>query len=479
MNITVWSNFSKRVNETLQPGGGQSIDVKLKDNCSIEDPVFLLATGGGMPDYTYAAAFGHYYFVRDIISVNASMAEMHCKQDNMATHKSEIGATDAFILYDTTLNKYIPDTRLPCFSDPMIAASSGIALDHFSQSGTILVTCTNEDGCGTYAIPPASLVNLIPSDFQDQMDASVQTFIDTEWAGIESVISSKFATGADVNFPVLAGTMAGLRELFVSGKAIDNIKEIRWIPFTVIDLDPSDWDAIYLGKYDTHVSGQRLSQGATRILTGNTGSVSIPWRFDDWRNSEPYTQVYISIPFVGTINIPASTIIGKSSLRLDYSIDKISGDIAYQLWAGNADFLIGTYGASTGISVALGTTARDPLKVVSNLTEASTSVLIGNYPGAMGQAVNAFVPTPQTVGGIGSSAGMGLDQRFKIWTVVHAPAATPDSVRDVMGTPAFQVKRIGNLSGYVQCQNASVRGNMRAEDRSEINGYLNSGFFYT
>lgn len=479
MNITVWSNFSKRVNETLQPSGGQPIDVKLKDNCSIENPIFLLATGGGVPNYTYAAAFGHYYFVRDIISVNASMAEMHCKQDNMATHKSEIGATDAFVLYDTTLNKYIPDTRLPCFSDPMIAASSGVALDHFSQSGTILVTCTNEDGCGTYAIPPASLVNLIPNDFQDQMDASVETFIDTQWSGIESIISSKFATGADVNFPVLAGTFAGLRELFVSGKAIDNIKEIRWIPFNVIDLDPSDWDAIYLGKYDTHVKGQRLSQGATRILTGNTNNVSIPWRFDDWRNSEPYTQVYISIPFVGTVNIPASTIIGKSSLRLDYSIDKISGDIAYQLWAGNADFLIGTYGASTGISVALGTTARDPLKVVSNLTEASTSVLIGNYPGAMGQAVNAFVPTPQTVGGLGSSAGMGLDQRFKIWTVVHAPAATPDSVANVMGTPAFQVKRIGNLSGYVQCQNASVRGNMRAEDRDEINGYLNSGFFYT
>ena len=65
MNIQVWSNFSKRENSTRQPGGGQSIDVKLKDNCSIENPVFLLATGGGMPDYTYAEAFGHYYYVTE------------------------------------------------------------------------------------------------------------------------------------------------------------------------------------------------------------------------------------------------------------------------------------------------------------------------------------------------------------------------------------------------------------------------------
>ena len=478
MNITVWSNFSKRENSTRQPSGGTSIDVKLKDNCSIENPIFLLATGGGMPDYTYAAAFGHYYYVTDVISVNASMAEIHCKQDVMATYKGEIGSTSAFVMYDTTLNKYIPDTRLPCFSDPMIAASSGIALDHFSQSGTILVTCTNEDGCGTYAIYPSELADLIPNDFQDQMDSSVESFItDGTWDSVQATIAPHFVTDADVNFPILAGTFAGLRELFVSGKAMDNIKDVRWIPFTIINPEDKT-DPIFLGKYDTHLFGQKISQGATRILTGTTAGVSIPWRFDDWRNSEPYTQVYVSIPFVGTINLPASSFIGKSTLRLDYSIDKISGDIAYQLWAGNADFLIGTYGASSGISVAMGTTILDPLKVVSNLTEASTSVLIGNYPGAMGQAVNAFVPTPQTIGGLGSSAGMGLVQQFKIWTVVHAPAATPDSVKNVMGTPAFQVKTLGNLSGYIQCQGASVGGNMRSEDRSTINGYLNGGFFY-
>ena len=99
MNITLWDNFSKRINSTKRPsGGGRTIDAQLKDKCSIESPVFLISSGGGMPDYTYAEAFGHFYYVSDVVNVNVSMCEVHCKQDPMATYKGDIGATNAFVL---------------------------------------------------------------------------------------------------------------------------------------------------------------------------------------------------------------------------------------------------------------------------------------------------------------------------------------------------------------------------------------------
>ena len=120
----------------------------------------------------------------------------------------------------------------------------------------------------------------------------------------------------------------------------------------------------------------------------------------------------------------------------------------------------------------------DIIDVVSRLTEASTSVLIGNYPGAVGQAINAFVPTPQTVGGLGTSASMGLTQQFKIWSVVHQPISDPDSIVNVMGSPTFMQKKLGTLTGFVQCQNASVNANCRAHEREVVDAYLNSGFFY-
>ena len=57
MNINVWTNFSKRVNSTLQPTGGTQISVVLKENCSLENPVFIVSTP--ITDYTYVEAFGH------------------------------------------------------------------------------------------------------------------------------------------------------------------------------------------------------------------------------------------------------------------------------------------------------------------------------------------------------------------------------------------------------------------------------------
>ena len=69
MNIYVWSNFTKKRNSTLQPTGGTSKTVHLKEQTSIEKPSFILAEP--MPNYNYVQAFGNYYFVTDIINLKS------------------------------------------------------------------------------------------------------------------------------------------------------------------------------------------------------------------------------------------------------------------------------------------------------------------------------------------------------------------------------------------------------------------------
>ena len=454
MNITVWSNFSKRINETLQPGGGQSIDVKLKDNCSIENPVFLLATGGGMPDYTYAEAFGHYYFVSDIVSVNASMAEMHCKQDSLATYKGEIGATDAFILYDTTANTEIPDTRLASKATPSIRSNSALFFSNFSLQGTVVCTVAGEEQSTTYAISPVQVHNLIPN-------AKAQ---------IESLFPAK---GADINDTFFDTVIAAVVQIISSGNLASNIQDVRWLPFTISGGTP---EVIKNGQYVTGIGAEPISFQASRVVT-DTVTVSIPWQFTDWRNTEPYTQVYVKIPFVGFVNIPASTLKGKTSLSLFSSLDKITGDMAMELRAGGD--IIATYGASTAAKIALGNSSQNLGNIVNSILQAGGAALRADVSGIFSNMVQAYQPLTMSVGGISSAAAVGLGGQFEVLTVCHDTTVEPSSVSAAMGTPAMAVKTIGSLSGYVQCQNASVRGNMRAEDRSEINGYLNSGFFYT
>ena len=67
MVIKVWNSFAKRRNSTLLPAiSGTDISCYLKDETSIERPSFILNTP--IADYTYVQAFGHFYFVDDVIN---------------------------------------------------------------------------------------------------------------------------------------------------------------------------------------------------------------------------------------------------------------------------------------------------------------------------------------------------------------------------------------------------------------------------
>ena len=118
MNIKVWTDFSKRENSTKQPAGGTTIDVHLKGPCSLHNPIFILSNPIGK--YTYVEAFGEYYFVDDVVNLNDSMCEVHCRKDPMATYKTAIGNTTAFVMYDGSTNTNIQDTRLANVFAPTI-----------------------------------------------------------------------------------------------------------------------------------------------------------------------------------------------------------------------------------------------------------------------------------------------------------------------------------------------------------------------
>ena len=65
MNITYWTNFSKRTNSTKQPTGGTQTTVRLKEPCGISSPTFICS---GIPDnvkYIGQNAFMGCYFIKE------------------------------------------------------------------------------------------------------------------------------------------------------------------------------------------------------------------------------------------------------------------------------------------------------------------------------------------------------------------------------------------------------------------------------
>lgn len=448
MTIKVWTDFSKRKNSTKQPTGGTQVDVRLKDNCSLEHPVFILSTP--VTDYTYVEAFGHYYFVSDVVNINAGMSEVHCSQDVLATYKTAIGNTSAYILYDTASNTEIPDGRLSTKTTPTISVNTGTFRSDISESGTYIVSLTGTKKTGSYVVPQSTLKFLMPD--------------------IETVFDS-YIQGTD---PFAAIVGAG-KQLVGSGQVSQNIRDVRWIPFSVSG-DTSE--LLNVGMYDVY-NNNGVPLGGHRIdtrLSLMDESVAIPWQYGDWRNTDPYTQIYMYIPFVGVVNYPASALIGQSYIYVHSSLDKITGDISISVDSGNV--VLGCYGASTGVTIALGSSGINSANIANGVIAGASALGAGSTAGVAAAILTALQPLSQSVGGISSGSAIGLTKTLKCATVCHNTVVTPSSVSSAIGTPTNSVKTIGNLTGYVQCMDASVEVNCKDADRAEINGYLNSGFFY-
>ena len=104
MNITYWTNFSKRTNSTKQPTGGTQTTVRLKEPCGISSPTFICS---GVPDNVkYVQAFGRYYFVSEVTH-NGGLIEISCTSDPLATYKSAIGALYADVEYTSASNNVL------------------------------------------------------------------------------------------------------------------------------------------------------------------------------------------------------------------------------------------------------------------------------------------------------------------------------------------------------------------------------------
>lgn len=446
MQITVWSDFSKKRNSTKRPDDdGIEIDVFLKEDTSIENPKFIIAEP--LPEYTYIAAFGHYYFVDDVINLDGYHAEIRCSQDTLATYKDVILNTSAMILYDTDANTTVTDSRLSVSTAETTTKNSVKLRNDISTAGSVIVSLTGTDAVGSYVIPMGNIARLVP-DISDTFD---------------SIIGS----GREA-FDAIRG---GLLQLVGSGSVSENIRDVRWVPFV---YSGDRITSLKAGMYDLGIGGSIIE---TR-LNKQTVTVNIPWQFSDWRNCEPYTQVYMYIPFVGLVNYPANQLQGLNTITIETSLDKVTGDIAIMVSAGNQ--ILGTYGASTGVSIPVGRTSFGAMNVVNSLMTGAASAVTGGIAGVAGavsSTLNMLQPNSQTVGGISSAAGAGLSFDVQCMTVCHNTTTTPSSVSAVMGTPSYKIKTIGNLSGYCQCVNASIEINGRSGDRDAINSFLNGGFF--
>lgn len=464
MNIEVWNSFSKRKNSTkTPPAAGTQMTVVLKEETSGENPSFILNVP--ITDITYVKAWNHFYFVDDVVNINAGMCEVICSMDVLASYKSDITSYTAFVeraasSYDVFINDPLLSTQQKISTINRSATSMSIMGGHCFVAQVLSRT----DGVVLYAtsnLEPYKQL-LTPSCY------SAQDVID--W------IDSKIAQAFDLDV---------------------YIGSIKWLPINPNQIGLLTNDFV-IGPIEVGVPAGYNIYKASQItwVRDVVYGVGIPSaaKFGDFRDCNPrFSRYLMRLPGVGLVDLDPvviGTIINDSTqqLNVQIDIDFVSGDVVYYLqkqtvgqtpyqefarYRGNisvdvpiakstADFgkSVGTFAGSVGAGAAAG---------------GLVGAAVGAVAGLVGAIGNELTPDTSMIGGGGNKSDISYSSGAIVVIAEHY--GSKEFATSVAGRPLMQNVTLSSLSGFVKCGNASVPVNAHASERDAINNFLNSGFY--
>ena len=473
--------LAKRHNSTLQPtGSGTVVDVYLKGGSDLLSPVFTLNISS-TPTFNYIAFEGRFYFVTGIRNVRDQLYEVSCQVDVLATYKSIIQATSAYVLYYTHANTQIVDRRLSTKTDISIDNSTQ-TFNNLGSGESYMLTAIGEERTSIFACDKAKIdelfestvMNSIKSGWDNMIQNVDQAAAALTTGNVQDMIRDVFRVWLE--FIKTQGNVT--TTVLFCDDAQKFVKNCFVLPIDKSNIGGS-LQMVHLGKWIANANG---NVGFPRICH-DSATLAIPWQATDWRRNEPYHEIYLYIPYIGLINIPASEVIGVTNITVNVAIDTYSGVTSFVVNADNGAVL-GQYSTNIAAPYAVGSSninlTASGAQIVASAAAIAGGIASGNVGGiSMGALgiVNAIKPFDSSISSNGGAAGMGLGNTVKCFTVFHDTTVTPASVSAIKGTPYNGVLSLSGISGYVQTADASVAGSMTDTEREEINNLLNGGIY--
>lgn len=474
MKVRFYS-FSKRNKSTKTVASNtpyRELDLQLKDGCSMLRPVFLLQTvDPSSYNYFYVVPWDRYYFISNI-DFYEGMYEVGGVEDPLASFKSEIGSTEALILYASGASNNLPDTRIPVKANVSISHSSASFPWIISLNPSLIVLgLTGKGSFGPYALTSRSALNeildgvdLFISGWQDLLDA--------------------------------------MKQLFFGGSASECLRSAIEIPLLIDSSEFSgSLEQLYLGNYPcidnlgNNINGYKIG----KPIVEKTVSISIPWVQTDWRAISAYTDIALYIPFIGILSMPASEIhSADSSLSVRFAVNITSGDIAVEVKGGTSGRIYATASGNCALNTPYGSTGIDTNRATSAIVSgigtivsigaavasggASAAVTAGIGAGLSATALNTIAAMGGNAsgsGGLGGGASSQLTGELQCYVITKQLADSPTNLDSIIGKPLSKKATPSSYSGYVQTdgfQFASSRA--LSEEKDIINSMMDSGVYY-
>ena len=494
--------FNKRTNSTKVPtGSGSTYNCTLKDDTSILEPVIRLQTTNDVKAYNYAyiADFGRYYFVTDVVS-SKGFWEISLKVDTMASYKTGIGSISTYVLRSSyEMDGNVIDTVYPAKANEDAHKVYG-NFGTYSDETTITDPFKLKGSDCCYVVGIASKSNTV----QCQAGSTVYYLMTpTQMKNFMSYLMSDVTEWSDISISLYdEGVQRALLD------PIQYIQSCVMFPFTVDKvLNKTDTDTIYFGAYSYTVEeGYAASILYISLYTGPTcqtgGTIDVTRHPQAatrgmYLNGSPFTEYYVHIGPAGDFQINPNSFI-------DLDIDTLTVTMKWDLTSGlcririehelslannNDDPLLDTT-VQAGVNINLTQAFTDPLKQGLTLASAAGNLIstgLGFAPGTIGGIMSS---TASGVGsllenkfpkasGVGTSGAMlNLFNEGSGFYITCKHNLLVDANNAELGSPLCKVKTLSTIPGFILCSGADYGGAGTSQERDEINGYLNGGFFY-
>lgn len=475
MTLKTWS-FSKKHNSTALPtGSSRDYNVVMKENTSIESPVFILGTGidAGI---SYCQWSGNYYFVDDIVLISADQVELHCSIDVLATHKAAIGNYTAFIERAAAAhNPYIIDSALSQTQDIISQSMATTDLFTVSQTGCYIVRVVQ--GGDDVGITGIASYKLSARELSDMLDFlfTENNFPDVLQDGVVKSFFNPFQYILSIMwFPV------GYGDIVVEGDSepVKSTMMLGWFP---------------VGQF---------YKVKSKFLYYPDITINIPTNYysNDFRAyTGGYTDLHMFIPSLGCMQLDPLALSGDS-LHASVNIDLITGEMHLGLYGrGSQGGLtvnkdcFGTFVSQIGVEIQVGQIADTTGAVIQHASdtlpalgsgaaeifkwasETSAQVIATAHTSVVSGIRNALTPQQTVMGSQGNVADIIANPRFILYCRNYGCSEFPNAH---FGRPLCSVRQISTLSGFIKCASASIALAAPDTEIDRVNAYLNSGFYY-
>lgn len=314
-------------------------------------------------------------------------------------------------------------------------------------------------------------------------------------------------------------------KLFGSNE-INALLGCMYLPISDISTicDMGGTDKIFVGSWRSSIAeGTRIAQNNHTIVMG---TATISEQYGSELDYEPWTQLYIMLPYCGVYQLQCSKYIGRA-VRCEYAVDVVTGACTAYLYAGEVGgergLLLDSFDGNMGSQRAI--TAVDQAQYVSNIVNgvmagsatvssgasmvgraAHQAAGMGTIGGAAGVAGAAGIGAGIGVAGVGVAAS-GIYKGFEIlqaadtipmstrggnagnlgyfgiqkpmFIVIRRACVRPQNEKEVIGYPSGQGGTVGSFYGYLKCSAFKIANGFTGsqQELNEIIDIMSAGIY--